>query len=426
MIHTPLHLLPCHETHTTAGRLRKVEHRWCVFNAFCEFTLQFSEHSPCRASLVDGALVRLRARRTDEMLVVESIDVVHTPGPVSSPHFDARNLSLGVALRARHELYRRIHAFFASRDFLEVRTRAWLKAPGTDPHLDPVPAGFREAPTDEATTEAYLHTSPELPMKRLLCAGAGPIYQLGRAWRNGEVTPLHNPEFDLLEWYRPWLDMDAIITDVEQLVCTVLDDRSDRPVVSPIPRMTMQQVVHEACGFDILTALSTDSLRREIRDRGLLSDRAISDAPWDELFFSLTLSHIDPYLEEQGALFVTHWPRPLAILARRDEEDPRVAERFELYVDGVELANGFGELTDSDEQRRRFADDNERRLRLGLHPLPMPEAFLNALQWGLPPSAGVALGVDRLLMLATAGAKELRDIQPFALCRDDDGIHWDK
>lgn len=425
MDHRPLHQLSDNLRCTTAGRLAKFEHGWRVFNAFSSFLLQKSENRPFAQHLREGDLIRLTGMLRGDVFIADDVEVVYRPTTTEPDLTRCRDLSLGLALQARHSINARIRRFFDGRGFLEVETPYWVLAPGTDPHLEPVAAEFRDAHHDEEPPRrAYLHTSPELQMKRLLAGGSGPIYQLGRVWRNGEVTDLHNPEFTLLEWYRPWRDLEAIIDDVEALVAEVLHAQSPRPVDSPIERMTMQEVVFEACGFDILNALDTDSLRREILARKLLSRRATEGARWDELFFSLAVSHLDPFLKERGALFVTHWPTPLAVLARRSEEDPRVAERFELYVDGVELANGFGELTDAKEQRRRFEEDNENRRQLGLSELPMPEAFLQALKWGLPPSAGVALGVDRLLLLATEGAKSLADVAPFALRRRPDRIEW--
>lgn len=420
MDHTPLHLISENQSVATAGRLRKAEHRWRVFNAFAELELSLDPDHP---ELTDRALVRLGGHRRQQTFFASDVQMVHRPDIAAPPLAQPRNPSLGDALRARHRLYRQIRRFFESRNFLEVQTPAAVFAPGTDPHLEPVPVELRDDDRANAPRmPGHLHTSPELAMKRLLAAGAGPIYQLTRVWRHGEITPIHNPEFTLLEWYRPWNPMEAIIDDVERLVRRLLHDQSARPVTAEIPRMTMQEVVDQACGFDLLEALDADSLRREIKRRDLLSDRAMEQARWDELFFSLTISHLDPFLKTLGAVFVTEWPRPLAILARRCDGAPRVAERFELYVDGIELANGFGELTDPDEQRRRFEKDNTVRRDIGRRPLPIPEAFLRSLRWGLPPSAGVAVGVDRLLMLAVDGASTLRDVAPFALVRDGDGI----
>ncbi len=424
MIHTPLHELPELQSLCSAGRLRKAHHRWELGNCHSTLTLDFQGDERLREKLVDRALVRVAGHRRGKTFVVERLEVVHRPtGP--EPALSAkRNLSLGHALRARQNLNDRIRRFFAQQRFLEIQTQALVEAPGTDPHIEPLSAPLKDAHDGETTETAYLHTSPELSMKRLLAAGSGPIYQLCPVWRNGEVTDLHNPEFTMLEWYRPWQGVDAIMDDVERLVCELLDDHSDRPVQAPIPRMTMAEIVERACGFELLECLDTESLRRQVLARELLSNRAVEQAPWDEIFYSLTVTYLDPFIADQGALFVTHWPTPLAVLARRDEADPRVAERFELYIDGVELANGFGELTDAGEQKERFLADNQARRRMGLPELPMPTAFLEALQWGMPPSAGVALGVDRLLMLATAKAQRLSDVAPFALTRDDGQISW--
>lgn len=422
MKHTPLHQLPEHRPVRTAGRLGKCEHGWSIFNAHRRLRLELPDDG--EMSLTDAALARVIGHRRDDTFVVDDLEVVFRPHRQEPPLTADRALSMGRALRERSRTLGEIRRFFDRRDFLEVSTRAMTPTPGTDPHIEPVPATFFERYPPDDPQKCFLHTSPELQMKRLVAAGSGPIFQMNRCWRNGEVTDYHSPEFTLLEWYRPWESVDAIVDDVEQLVCHILDDQSDRPVEPPIERMTMQQVVQEACGFDILEALDVDVLRAQIDRRDLLSDRHMEQASWDDLFFSLNVSHIDGYLSERGAVFVTDWPRPLAILARKSDDDPRVAERFELYVDGVELANGFGELTDAQEQRRRFQRDLDVRSRLDKRQLPLPEAFLRALQWGLPPSSGVALGVDRLLLLAVEGAEKLGDIAPFAPRRTLEGIRW--
>lgn len=423
MAHTPLNRVTEGPTVDTGGRLHRTDDGWRLANAFVSYELVLSGADDEKRRLEDGALVRARGRRRDRSFVVDSVDVVHQPDIETPELAEGRNISLGEALRARADINRQIRSFFDDRDFLEVETRAWTEAPGTDPHLAPMRADYCQDAGCERSRRGYLHTSPELKMKRLLVHGAGPIYQLGRVWRNGEITDLHSPEFRLLEWYRPWQSVETIIDDTERLVGRILDG-GDRSVEPPIERMTMREVVDGACGFDILEALDVDSLRREIERRDLLSDRHLEAARWDELFFSLTIEHLDPYLSKQGAVFVTRWPKPLAILARSKADDPRVAARFELYIDGVELANGFGELTDPDEQRRRFVADNDARRAIDHPVLPIPRAFVRALRYGLPPSAGVALGVDRLLLLSTDGADAIRDVAPFAPYRDIDGIHW--
>ncbi|WP_168210797.1 EF-P lysine aminoacylase EpmA [Persicimonas caeni] len=349
----------------------------------------------------------------------------------------ARSLSLEEAMRLRARANRQIRAFFDARDFLEVETPNWVAAPGTDVHLDPVRAVYEDRHGD-LSVSGYLHTSPEFAMKRLLVEGLERIWQMCKVWRNGEVTPLHNPEFTLLEWYRAGEPVEAIIDDVEALTrellgdeaMVVTDDEERRVDLSaPFERMTMQQVVEGACGFDLLEALDFDALYAACEANDLLSPRSLARAgthrQWDELFFELQVTYIDPFLADRGAVFVTDWPTPLAVLARKKPADPRVAERFELYVGGVELANGFGELTDPVEQHARFEHDLETRRERGLPDMPMPERFLAALERGMPASSGVAVGVDRLLMLA-CGAADIREVVPFAMRRDAESgdVEW--
>src|SRR5690606_3037916 len=220
-----------------------------------------------------------------------------------------------------------------------------------------------------------------------------------RVWRNGEVTDLHNPEFTILEWYRAWQNVEDIIQDVENITRIALHN-SARPVSdAPFLRLTMREAVERSMHFDLYDALDFDSLHAIVRSKNLLGPRAGQTKRWDDLFFELVITYLDPYLAKIGPTFITEWPAELAVLARKKPDDPRVAERFELYIDGLELANGFGELTDPVEQTTRFQHDLVERKQLERESLPLPRGFLQALHTGMPPSAGVALGVDRLLML---------------------------
>ncbi len=297
-----------------------------------------------------------------------------------------------------------IRAFFAERGVLEVETPALGRATATDPHLQslrvPTPGGDR-----------YLQTSPEFFMKRLLAAGSGPIYQIGKAFRAGESGALHNPEFTMLEWYRPGMGLSALMAEVASLVGQALDVGSD------FPRRSYRDCFDEVVGLDPLVATRRE-LTAALAERGLdavASLPDLSDADARDLALDLLFSHaVQPRLGRDGPVFVHAFPASQAALARvRPDADGRpVAERFELYHRGIELANGYRELTDADEQRRRFAADAATRGRLGLPVVPADERLCAALDAGLPECAGVALGIDRLLLCQT-GARRLDEVVAF-------------
>lgn len=418
----------------TAGRLRQRSGVWHLESAGHSIRL-IADGADAAAKLTHGALVEVLgtldaahdADGKSPAFTVESLEIVHLPLTQEPALSAQRQRSLAEAVQLRAHANRRIRAFFDARDFVEVETPNWVEAAGTDVHLSPVNAFFQDPhrPAEEAI-RGDLHTSPEFSMKRLLAGGLERIWQMSKVWRNGEITPLHNPEFTLLEWYRAWDDLDAIIQDVEDLSRALIGEvarigEREISLEAPFLRMTMHEVIEAACGFDILEATDFDALLAVCAERELLSEHSLNRARetrrWDELFFELQIGYIDPFLDAQGPVFVTEWPTPLAVLARTKPEDPRVAQRFELYIGGVELANGFQELTDPREQRARFEADLATRQAAGL-PLPaMPERFLESLEWGLPPSSGVAVGVDRYLMLKS-GAQNIKEVAPFAMGRD--------
>ncbi|QIB65819.1 EF-P lysine aminoacylase EpmA [Kineobactrum salinum] len=303
-------------------------------------------------------------------------------------------------LRARAALLAAIRRFFASRGVLEVETPLLCRRGITDPAIEPLMV------TGGASIGAqprYLQTSPEYAMKRLLAAGSGPIYQLARAFRDGEAGRRHNPEFSLLEWYRPGMDHHQLMAEVAELVCHCLGSR-------PWQAFSYREVFLQSVAIDPFTA-STAALREIARDR---FDLGALEGGRD-LWLDVLLSHaVEPWLGSRGLCFVYDYPASQAALARTALRDGiEVAERFELYVDGVELANGYHELTDPAEQRRRFERDNQVRQRRGAAPRPIDERLLAALAVGLPDCAGVALGVDRLLMLAS-GESDIRRVLGFA------------
>jgi len=253
----------------------------------------------------------------------------------------------------------------------------------------------------------YLQTSPEFAMKRLLAADSGPIYQLGRAFRDDERGPRHNPEFTLLEWYRPGWDHHALMEEVEALCARILD----RP--QPFVRRGYRQLFAEHAGIDPAEA-TPDALNECARRHGVGETVGMEDASIDD-WLDLILTHVvEPRLAGTGGLFVYDFPASKAALARVRHEPEPVAERFELYVDGVEVANGYHELLDADEQAARFERDRVARRERGLPDVSGDVRLLAALEAGLPPCAGVALGVDRLVMLAT-GAASIDEVMAFTI-----------
>ncbi len=302
-------------------------------------------------------------------------------------------------LRRRARLTAATRAFLESRGYTEVETPYAVPAPGEEVHLHPF-ATERVAP-DGGREKLWLHTSPEFAMKRLLVAGAGPIFQFARVWRNGEAGATHAPEFTMLEWYRPGFGLADLMNEVEALFRAVLPPEirvGDTTVdLRRFEHLTVAEAFHRHAGADVLgTANDAEALATS-------AGMALRpNETWEDLFFRLLLARVEPAIGRPRPTFLTHWPAAQAALARRDPMDPRVAERFELFIAGIELANAFVELTDVAEQRARFLDDRARRHALtGAPDWPLDEDFLAALAHGLPPSAGIALGFDRLAMLAS-------------------------
>jgi len=313
-------------------------------------------------------------------------------------------------IRLRARLLGRVRSFFAQRGVLEVDTPLLSRFAATDPALDSFPTRYL-GPAAGGGLPLYLQTSPEFFMKRLLAAGSGPVYQLGHVFRNGEYGRRHNPEFMMLEWYRPGMDHHALMGEVDALLAFALQGILD---YQPARRIAYRQWFQDHTGLDPWCD-DVPALRSFI-------ERKIGPAPegMDETrltpWLDLVVTHwIEPQIGDQ-ALFVYDFPVAQAALARVRNDPLPVAERFELYLKGVELANGFHELADAAEQRLRFQADNSLRERYGLPAMPPDENLLAALAAGLPDSSGVALGFDRLVMLA-AELAEISATMPFSLQR---------
>lgn len=305
-------------------------------------------------------------------------------------------------LRARAALLDKIRLFFARCDVLEVETPLLCSAGITDPSIEPLVV---EKGTS-LTAERFLQTSPEYAMKRLLAAGSGPIYQISKAFRDGEFGARHNPEFTLLEWYRPQYDHHQLMAEVAALVCHCLGQRDWQ-------KISYRELFQQTLNVDPFTASPAHlcELAKQSIDLGFVSgDR--------DLWLDLLMSHlIEPELAKMGMCFVYDYPASQAALSRVVRcDDVDVGQRFELYVDGMELVNGYCELTDAVEQKQRFIGDNEKRREMGLAERPVDASLLAAMSQGLPECSGVALGVDRLLMLLTQ-SEDIRDVLAFDWAR---------
>jgi len=311
-------------------------------------------------------------------------------------------------MRARAALLQRIRAFFATAGVIEVETPACSVHAVTDPALASLRTRF-VGPGHPDGLSLYLHSSPEFAMKRLLVAGSGPIYQVCRVYRNGECGRLHSPEFTLLEWYQPGFDHHRLMDEVAALICAL----ADRPL--PQRRMSYAELFQEHLDLDAHGSGVT-ALRARALALGVPRAEAL-ELPGRDAWLDLLLTHcIEPQLPTGRMTFVYDYPASQAALARVRPGEPPLAERFELYLGGMELANGFHELGDAAEQEQRFHTDLAVRRARGQPAVPMDRHLLAALRTGLPDCAGVALGVDRLLMWLT-GARHIDQVLAFPLER---------
>ena len=311
-------------------------------------------------------------------------------------------------LRARARLLEGIRSFFKRQGVLEVETPVCSGRAGTDPALESLRTRYT-GPGAPAGLNLFLQTSPELAMKRLLAAGAGAIFQVCKAFRDGEYGAWHNPEFTIVEWYRPGFDHHQLMDEVAALVAWVVGRpyRVERIRYADAFLRTLDLDPHRAQVAELRKCACTHGLE------GAEQLELAGPDPWLDLLFT---RFIEPLLGREGLVFVYDFPVSKASLARIREGSPAVAERFELYLEGLELANGFHELASSAEQRGRFLRELEQRRLEGKPAVPLDERLLAALEHGLPDCAGVALGLDRLLM-AMHGKKRIEQVLAFPLER---------
>jgi lysyl-tRNA synthetase class 2 len=334
-----------------------------------------------------------------------------------SPWWDrARYADRRPFLQARNAITRSLRAWFDEQGFVEVETGVLQVSPGNETHLH-APRTSLTAPAGERATR-YLRTSPEFACKKLLAAGEPRVVEFARVFRDRERGDLHLPEFTMLEWYRAGASYDAIMADCVVVIAHAAQatgigsfafrGRQADPFAEP-ELLTVAAAFDRYAGIDLLkTIVGGEGDRAALAAAAQGRVRITDDDTWSDIFSKVLVEHVEPHLGEGRLTVLFEYPAPEAALARAHPDDPRVAERFEVYACGVELANGFGELTDANEQRRRFAQAMDEKQRRYGERYPLDEDFLAALA-RMPQASGVALGFDRLVMLAS-GAQRIDQV----------------
>ncbi len=313
-------------------------------------------------------------------------------------------------IQTRHKIIRGIRKWFDQKKFIETETPLLVSAPSPEVQLFPV-----------KTDKGYLITSPEYQMKRLLVGGFDKIFQITRCFRDNENSPQHNPEFTMLEWYRSYEPLEKLMTDIEQFVFHISDSiksnlLSKKIPLPPWPRISVSSLFKTHFGIKLDGYETANDLRRKTELSGyekLFHDLPDTSKLTDSLAYEQTFFRLWNYIQgrflNSTPIFVFDWPMPLASLARKNSKNPEFAERVELYVNCMELANGFAELTDPIEQRRRFEQDLKNRKSEGRESVPLDKKFLKSLEQGLPECSGMALGIDRLIMWL-CGSENIKDV----------------
>jgi len=318
----------------------------------------------------------------------------------------------------RSDFLSKIRGFFANNGFIEIDSPLLVAKPNMESNLDVFETTLRK--NNGETKTLFLITSPEFALKKILAAGLPKIYQMSKSFRNNEPwNENHNPEFTLLEWYETNVSYFDLMDQVEKLVDHVSGHQSsiifqgkEINLARPWIRLSMQEAWAKYAGVDLNDYLTYDTMRALVLKKGYTAN---ADDSWEDLFFKIFLTEIElRFADETQPIFLYDFPVSMAAMSRVKKEDPRYAERFELYIGGLEIANAYGELIDSVEQAKRFAADQIEQVKRGLAKREIDEDFLQALQSGLPECAGIALGVDRLIMLLT-DSKDIAEVVPFCV-----------
>ncbi len=300
--------------------------------------------------------------------------------------------------RYQFELIQIIRNYFGEQGFLDVLTPPAVENPGMEVHIHPFQLYSAHK---KELKPLYLHTSPEFCMKELLTEGFEKIFSLSYCFRDEPDSPIHRSQFLMLEWYRKNERYEQIMKDVEGLISYVLEEGKKKNFPMRFQNIvmvkkTMQELFHEELNIDILNYLDVTSIKKLLKDFPQVPVPE-TDLEWDDYFFLLYLNCIEPKISKYLVLMITEFPAPLSALSTLKNSDPRVCERFEVYINGIELCNSFNELTDPVEQKIRFSAQNKLKKKLYRYDLPEPKSFYRTMDKGFPPSAGIALGVERLL-----------------------------
>ncbi len=324
---------------------------------------------------------------------------------MSQVHHIEKNKDL---LEMRANIIRLIRKFFWLKNFIEIDSPSLVKLPGQEPYLSPMKLEIHNERGDNHPV--YLHTSPEYAMKKSLAAGFENIFYLGKCFRDYEsFGGLHSPEFTMLEWYRKDKDMESIMDDCESLFTHVVTGLSNqinsKEYYDTWERMHMKDIWKKYVAVDLDEYLNKESLKELCREKGFQVE---DDEAYEDLFYRIFLNLIEPHLGKDKPTIIHHYPAQMAALAKLDDNDSRYAERFEIYIKGVELANAFSELCDPIEQRKRLEEERLQRQKLGKEIYSIDEEFVQALEH-IDSAAGIALGVDRMVQVLT-GCKDITDV----------------
>ncbi|MGE3974399.1 MAG: EF-P lysine aminoacylase EpmA [Bdellovibrionales bacterium] len=379
-----------------AGRLAEVSvSKWELQGSRAVMGLQNLENFSLLPILRGGDLIFVQGAWNEGVIQVDRLELLAPNIAEKIPPFYEHEFSPEWALLWQ-EFRRNIRQFFSEQGFLEARTPTLVLSPGTEPFLVPFETHWREG---KKTQKFYLPTSPELHLKKLLVRGFSKIFEMKDCFRNGETGPRHQPEFLMLEWYRSYHRLESIQLDVKNLIQFLLRTFADREAhfvmdqnVDVVTK-TMAQLFKEKLKFTLTPKTTLEELKSLAREEKI---HFTEQDTWNDVFFRLFLERVEGELGLDQPLIVTHYPPSQAAYARHTEDG--WADRFELYWKGLEIANAFHELNDPTEQKRRFESDLAEQRRQGREPVRLDQEFLEGLKFGMPPSAGIALGVERLFM----------------------------